>query len=49
MVVIASLIIAIVSFGIRFSFGVFFKSLQTDLVLNRTLTLAIVSIFDDVR
>ena len=45
-VVVASLfIIGFVAFGVRFSFGVFFKSLQKDFLLGRATTSSIFSVY----
>ena len=44
-VLLACFIIAVIGFGIQNSFGVFFKSLEVDFGLTRTLTSAIFSAF----
>jgi MFS transporter, OFA family, oxalate/formate antiporter len=44
-IMIASLIIGIISFGIRYSFGVFFNSLETEFHLTRTAVSSIFSIY----
>ncbi len=44
-IMIASLIIGIISFGIRYSFGVFFGSLETEFNLSRTAVSSIFSIY----
>jgi len=44
-VLLACFIIAVIGFGIQYSFGVFFKSLEVDFGLTRTLTSAIFSAF----
>jgi MFS family permease len=44
-VMIASLVIGIVSFGIRYSFGVFFGSLETEFNLSRTAVSGIFSVY----
>lgn len=44
-VVIAGLIIGLISFGIRYSFGVFFKSIETEFDLTRAATSGIFSVY----
>ena len=44
-VLLSCFIIAVIGFGIQYSFGVFFKSLEVDFGLTRTLTSAIFSAF----
>lgn len=44
-ILIASLAIGIISFGIRYSFGVFFNSLETEFGLSRAATSGIFSIY----
>jgi MFS family permease len=44
-IMIASLVTGIVSFGIRYSFGVFFKSLEHDFQLSRTATSGLFSAY----
>lgn len=44
-ILIAGLVFVTISYGVRFSFGVFFKSLEVDFGLTRTLTSAIFSAF----
>ena len=44
-VMIASLVIGIISFGIRYSFGVFFNSLETQFGLSRAATSGIFSAY----
>ena len=45
MVVLACLIIAIISWGIRYSYGVFFKSLEQDFGWGRALTSGLFSVY----
>jgi MFS family permease len=44
-IMIASLVIGMVSFGIRYSFGIFFKSLEQDFQLSRTATSGLFSAY----
>ena len=44
-VVVACLGIGIVSYGIRYSYGVFFKSLEQDFDWSRTLTSGVFSVY----
>jgi MFS family permease len=44
-IMIASLVIGIISFGIRYSFGVFFSSLETEFNLSRTAVSGIFSVY----
>jgi OFA family oxalate/formate antiporter-like MFS transporter len=45
LIIVSCVLIGIVSYGIRFSYGVFFKSIEADFGLNRTATSGVQSLF----